>query len=302
MPLRWFICPDGKKVEVKQCLKFRGCRMRQRCATLPYLRLVGYDRKWKGVTPSAAGNGARYLFLKATTDYAIDPQDRAWAAIGVGTHSKLSIHAYTFDVLSEEKLSGHKIEGIADVLEESEYKEGYYDLYDYKTYGSFKTLKALGADYVDLFDEEGNPILYKSGKKKGKQKKGYVLGLKKPSLRNEELQLNMYRILFESNGFPIHRMMLQIMPRDGGTHIAFSRNITRNIYLVRVKRLDDDEVLSYYRNLAMQVKKAMMDGWAPKCDKWESWQGRKCDGYCEVTEACKLLDKEEQNGKRKSVS
>jgi hypothetical protein len=81
MPAKYFICPDGEQIEIEKCLSIGGCRMKERCATLPYLRLVGYDREWKGVTPSAAGNGARYLYLKATVDYAINPYDRVWAAL-----------------------------------------------------------------------------------------------------------------------------------------------------------------------------------------------------------------------------
>lgn len=293
MPAKWFICPDGERIEIDKCLSFRGCRMKERCATLPFLRLVGHEREWKGITPSAAGNGARYLFLKATTDYAIDPNDRVWSAFGIGTHAKLSIHAYTFNVLSEEVISNREIEGIADVLEQSERKEGYYNLYDYKTWGSYKLMRALGGDYVELKDEDGNPILYKSGKKKGKPKKGYVMGIIKPALRNEELQLNMYRILFEHNGFPIDRMVLQVIPRDGGTHIAKSRGIERNLYMIPIRRLPDIDVKEYYRSLAHAVDEAFNHGYAPRCNEWESWDGRRCEGYCEVAEACKLLDKEE---------
>ena len=153
--------------------------MNSRCATLPYLRLVGYDREWRGVTPSAAGTGPRLLYLKAVSDYAIDPNDRSFAAIGTGTHAKLSLHQYTEDVFSEEQLSDGKIKGIADVLEIDESSpemEGYI-LNDYKTFGSYKAAMVMGIISVDkpLLDEKGQPVLLKSGKKqrKAQNKKGH---------------------------------------------------------------------------------------------------------------------------------
>ena len=118
--LKWFKCPDGQQIEITKCLSHKGCRMEQRCATLPYLRLVSFDREFRGVSPSSAGNGPRLIYLKATTDYAIAPSSRVWAALGTSTHEKLGIHRFTHNVLSEEKLSDNQMQGIADVLEEDE--------------------------------------------------------------------------------------------------------------------------------------------------------------------------------------
>ena len=86
MPAKWFKCPDDGIIEIQKCLSNNGCRMKSRCATRPFLRLIGFDRKWNGISPSSAGNGPRNIFLKATTDYVIDPNDRVWAAFGTSTH------------------------------------------------------------------------------------------------------------------------------------------------------------------------------------------------------------------------
>ena len=126
MPAKWFRCPDGQQIEIEQCLKERGCRMTERCATRPFLRLVGYDRKWTGVSPSSAGNGPRMLYIKAMAEYAIDPNDRVWAALGTSTHDKLAMHKYSSNVLTETPLSDNEMKGIADVLEEDEGKPGYF--------------------------------------------------------------------------------------------------------------------------------------------------------------------------------
>jgi hypothetical protein len=274
--------------------------MAERCATVPYLRLIGFDRKWNGVTPSAAGNGPRSLYLKATTDYVIVPNGRVWAAFGTSTHEKLSIHRYTGNVLSEEKLSDNDMAGIPDVLEEDEWNDGQYVLTDYKNFGSYKAAKAMGivSEKVEetILDDLGKPVLLKSGKNKGKpktkQKSIIAVDLSKVDLRSEELQLNRYRIFFESSGFPISTIRLQVMVRDGDTYIAKNRGVERNLYIVPVKRLHNKDVLEFYKTLSNEVLQAFSGGVARKCNTWESWERRKCeDGWCEVAEACKNMSK-----------
>lgn len=293
MPAKWFICPDGKQIEISKCLENRGCRMYMRCATRPYLRLIGYDREWKGVSPSAAGTGPRCLYLKAVTDYAIDPNNRAFAAHGTGVHGKLSIHKFTYNVLSEEKLSSKEMEGIADILEEDEWKVGYYILSDYKTWGSFKVAKAQGIIKRDVkvCDENGKPIRYKSGKRKGqiKTRKEIVLSPDKADIQETALQINRYRIFFEKAGFPISRMQVQMLIRDGGTQAAFSRGVNKNLGLIDIPRIPDDQVLDFYDILQKEVDEAFRLGWVRLCNDWESWDGRRCKGFCEVSEACKQM-------------
>jgi hypothetical protein len=268
--------------------------MSNRCATLPYLRLIGYDREWIGVSPSSAGNGPRYLYLKAIVDYAINPQDRVWAAFGTSTHDKLGMHKYIHNVLSEERLSDAEACGFADVLELDENREGYFILTDYKTWGSYKVAKALGITQVDeeVRDESGSPILLKSGKNKGKPKthKKTIIDPSTIDLKSEILQLNRYRIFFESYSFPVSRMQIQAIPRDGGTYIAQGRGIDKNLYLIDVPFMPDSECLDYYRDLQGEVDTAFETGFVRKCNDFESWQGRRCNGYCEVSEACKKME------------
>ena len=95
--------------------------MKERCATIPFLTLIGYDRKWEGVSPSSAGTGPRQLYLKATTDYAINPKSRTYALLGTAIHEMLAKSGFTKDVLSEEKLSDEQMKGIADCLEVDEW-------------------------------------------------------------------------------------------------------------------------------------------------------------------------------------
>ena len=273
--------------------------MPQRCATIPFLTLIGYDRKWEGVSPSSAGNGPRYLYLKAVTDYAVDPNSRVFAAFGTGTHTKLSIYAYTKDVLSEEALSDDKIKGIADCLETDESDSRYYVLTDYKTVGSYKLAIWLGivseTNEETILDDEGKPVLLRSGKNKGQPKtrknRTIITDPKKADMREVELQLNRYRLLFEKHGFPVSRIQIQAIPRDGGTYIAKNRGIDKNLYMIPVKKLSNQFVMEFYQILSDKVNQAFKTGYVRQCNNWENWDGRRCEGFCEVREACIAMSK-----------
>ena len=34
---------------------------------------------------------------------------------------------------------------------------------------------------------------------------------------------------------------------------------------------------------------AFETGYARKCNEWESWDRKRCESYCEVVDACKLM-------------
>jgi len=307
MPGKWFRCPDGQTIEIAKCQSTGGCRLGQRCATRAYLALVGYDRPWKGVSPSSAGTGPRAMYLKATTNYIINPEARVYATFGTAIHEKLSDERFTDNVLAEEPLSDGEIEGTTDHLEADEEVEGMYILSDYKTAGNFKVAKWLGirTESVDepLFNTDGSPVLLKSGKNKGTQKtKKKTTKIIEPlevDIRAETLQLNRYRIMFEAGGFPISRMQIQAIPRDGGTFVAINRGIDRKIYLIPIKRMVNNDVLEFYRKLSEQVQEAFDTGYTRKCTPWESWDGRRCDKYCEVREACFAMSR--ANGQKTGI-
>jgi hypothetical protein len=298
MPAKYFLCPDGESIEIAKCLMPKGCCMNQRCGTLSFLYLIGFDRKWEGVSPSSAGNGPRNLYLKAVSDYTIDPQQRVWAAFGTSTHEKLGMHKYNKDVLSEERLSDDEMKGIADCLEYDEAEFNKFILTDHKSWGSFKVAKALGiiseSREETVLDDKGRPVILKSGRNAGRPKTRKVTEIitdpSKADLRAEELQINRYRIFYEQYGFPISRMQIQVVSRDGGTYIAKNRGIDKNLYIIPVKRLPNNDVLEFYRTLANEVNEAFRTGYARKCNMWESWERRRCDGgYCEVIDACKQM-------------
>jgi len=259
MPAKYFICPDRQQVEIVKCLENGGCRMGKRCATRPYLRLIGFDRKWKGVSPSSAGNGPRLLYLKAVHDYAINPQNRVWAALGTSTHDNLAIDRYTNDVLSEEPLSDEKMKGIPDILDVDENDPGFYVLSDYKTWGSFKIAKAMGIIVekkdVPILDNNGDPVFLKSGKNKGK-----------PKTKVESKRIiDPGKVEKQSNG---------------------KFDVTNGI-----KRVKDKSVINFYDHLQKEVDEAFHNKYCRKCNKWESWEGRRCtEKFCEVFNYCQEME------------
>lgn len=297
MPMTKFRCSDGSFIQIKECLKKQGCRMKSRCAFIPYLRFISEERPYQGISPSRAGTGPRKILLEQITDYAIDPDQRAWAAFGTATHKKLSIHKFTDNIIAEEPMSDELMRGIPDALMEDEDREGQYILGDYKTWGSFKVAKAKGIfkKTVEILDPKtGKPARFRSGKRVGQVKTRQEIGIDpdKIDLKGEELQLNRYRIFFERAGFPVSKMAVQVITRDGKTMIAYSRGIMNTVYIIPIRRLPDEEVLEFYNDLSVEVNMAFTKGWARKCNDFESWDGRRCEPqWCEVFFACQNMSK-----------
>ena len=258
--------------------------MGTRCATRTYLHMAKSDRPWTG-KPSTTQliGGTMLAFLKITKDYAISPDSRAFMIHGTKGHANLEIEdEYS---LLEEKFSGAEtdITGIADVLE---VENGKTVLVDHKTSGSFKVAKALGF-YID---EEPTGEVYKSGKRKGEQKMRKVLKRddSKKDIEDWELQLNKYRMEYEKRGFKPDKLKIQCIVRDGGTWIARSRGIFRNVYYFNVRIMPDAEVNKYFNKKMADLLQALKQGyWNDVCTKEENWNGLRCQNYCEVAEFCK---------------
>jgi hypothetical protein len=266
---------------------------------MPYLRNAAKERPWKAVTPSQAFNGPRFIYLKQICDYAEDPHDKAFAILGTGSHDKLSVHYLVRGFVSEKGFDDGIIRGIPDLLEPDEYALGFYLLYDYKTSGSYKVALAMGLTKTEapLFDDQGVAVYYKTGKRKGEQKTK-VMWKPDPKKGIAEIedwtyQMNRYRIIVEDAGYPISRMITQCIPRDGNTHIAKNRGVDKNVILVEIPRVDNEIILNHYANLQAEIEEAFVTATPRICNSKESWDGRKCKGYCPVSEWCKRMEKGE---------
>jgi hypothetical protein len=262
---------------------------------LPYLRNAARDRKWRAVTPSQAFNGPRFIYLKEVCDYAENPHDKAYAILGTGSHDKLSVHYLVRGFVSEEGFDDGIIKGIPDLLEPDEYDVGFYILYDYKTSGSFKVALALGLTKTTApVIVNGEPVLIKTGRNKGKPKtkdtwfEDREKGL--AEILDWSYQMNRYRIVVEQAGYPVSRMVVQCIPRDGNTFVATNRGVDKNVILVEIPRLDDQMILDHYANLQAEITEAFETATPRICNEKECWQGRKCKGYCPVSEYCKRME------------
>jgi hypothetical protein len=290
MPLRYFDCPDGIRRPVEECLK-KCPRPEGRCLSLPTLISISHQREWNG-KPSTTQliNGTRLAYLQIKKDYAVKPFDRAFALLGTRHHTRLDKVAQKLNALSEEKLEGDDT-GILDLLvpdEAVDYEA--YELWDYKTAGSFKVAKALGL--VGKKVPEPNGEVYKSSGKWGKAgtPKMVTVWERDPAtvdMWEWEYQDNNYRLKIEACGFPISKMFNQITVRDGGTITATNRGITENIYKIPIRRLPDEQVREYFRVKREALLGFLSNGkFPPPCNNAESWNGRRCKGFCDVAEFC----------------
>ncbi len=280
MPLKWFKCRDGKQIEASQCLK--KCRIADklpggRCLTVRTLRFIADERVWNG-TPSTTQliKGTREAFLEITENYALDPQSAIFRIIGSRGHAVLDKYVGDNE-LGEERIKDEISSGQFDFYENGQ-------LSDTKTSGSYKVMRAKGIYQVEVPTGE----IYKSGAKKGqpKTRKEFREGGRKDRL-DWAIQLNDYRMKLESLGFPVTSMVIEVLCRDGGTYIAESRGIFTNGELIQINRISDQWVRRYMNKKYQRLMTALETGkLPPRCSYRETWNRKKCEKYCTVSDKC----------------
>lgn len=288
MPAKWFICPDSERTLIADCLN--QCRICDqlpagRCLSIRTLRAIAEQRSWEG-KPSTTQllKGTREVYLEITTDYAIDPQDSLFRVHGSKAHAFLD--QFTGDnELGEERLHDEICSGQFDF-----YDSETQTLYDIKTWGSYRIMRALGLKQVEVPTGEVYKSDCKNGKKgQPKTRKEWVEG-GEPDLFNEEIQLNDYRMKLEAIGFPVKAMFIEAIARDGGCYIAKNRGVEQNGMLIPIRRLPDETVKQYLENKRMLLMNALESGMIPiPCTRYETWEGKKCEKYCNVRETCRAL-------------
>ena len=247
-----FICPDGQRVDIADCL--HSCPQPQRCMFLPTLRAVAnsLDRKIDEPTVTELIAGTRETFLKKTTDYAVDPASVLYALHGQAVHSVNERHTQG-DILSEERLKDEITSGQFDLFGKIlDADEGV--LGDLKVTSSFKLMKVLGIYKAKVDTGE----VYKSGLKKGLPKFRTELrfdGVR--DLLDWAIQLNYYRMLLERAGFKVNRMFIQALCRDSGLRIAAERGITKPVYIIPINKISDHWLVLYFRHKAKVLQDAI---------------------------------------------
>lgn len=318
MPGTHFICPDGQTVPIDECLK-NGCRIAdmfecKRCLVLPILTVIAQQRDWTG-KPSTTQclNGTREEFLKIRYPFAFSPQSRMFALSGTTMHGKLEEHVPE-GYLSELRLHDENASGQFDL-----YDEINKILYDYKMYGSGKVAKMLGVRKVKvpMTYSDGSPVLYKSGQKKGQQRTKVEFRFDGRRNRFEvALQLNHYRLLIiDKLKKEVYAIFVQIIVRDGGTYIAFSRGVFENAPPpLSIFILSRRWVEKYFTRKANDLINALVeDILPPVCRPRERWGGKrikqadgtiietpgmKCERYCDVWQFCELGLLAKENAKK----
>ena len=267
--------------------------MSRRCSTLPWLTQVhSSERPWDG-TPHVTQliQGTMEAFLRITEPYATDPigPSAAFAQLGIAIHMNLE---------EKSKELGHPAEwsfidpgilqGSVDYLEPN--SDGSYNMWDYKTWGSYKVAIAKGI------------IAIKTGTGRARHTTRQY-DPKKVDNMEVELQMNAYRLAAEKQGIEIRDMFIQAIVRDGNTMVAKNRAVFESVVVVPVNRLPDDFVTRYFslkgealsRAVATwQRRKDMGDEFKPIpgdaepiiCNDVENWKEKKCKEYCNVAYAC----------------
>lgn len=282
-----FICPDGIQVPISYCLE--GCRIKhrfqaERCLSHRTLKAISTSvREWTG-TPSVTQllSGTREEYLKITTDYAIDPQQSIFGIFGTGCH------AYLEQFLENEKMLVEK--RLTDPTGTYTGQFDCYDgkrqiLYDVKTYGSFKTAQSLGLikHKEILLDENGQPRRHKNGKKI--YRTYFTQGHR--HVHDVAIQLNAYRLMLESAGFPVRKMIVEIFTRDAGVFSARDRGIFNNMQLLSIGKISNRWIQRYLLTKAKRLKDALKTKTLPPpCRSVECWNGRKCKEFCAVWRYC----------------
>lgn len=273
---KYFQCPDKQLCQINKCLE--NCRMGFRCLSIPTLRLIAEQRPWTG-KPSTTQllKGTREAYLEIIWDDLIeDPKDQLFRILGTKGHAILE--PYAINELAEIRLQDENATGAFDL-----YDPENQTLYDYKTWGSYKVMKALGIEVVEVETDE----IYKQGPKKGQKKTKKETKQGTPDMKDTELQINHYRIMLEEVGHPVKEMYVEAIVRDGGTYMATSRGITENGYLIPVKRLPDNEVKEYFEAKNKALMTALETKIMPSiCSSEERWEDKKCKDFCRVACHC----------------
>ncbi|MBQ9497890.1 MAG: hypothetical protein IJR52_10020 [Selenomonadaceae bacterium] len=282
MPATKFICPNGQRIRIADCL--RSCPNPHRCMFLPTLRAIAdsLDRNISEPTVTELIAGVRETYLKKTSAYAVEPSSVLYALQGQAIHS-INEQQTHGAILSEERLKDDITSGQFDLFGKIlDADEGV--LGDLKITSSFKLMRALGIYKVRVDTGE----VYKTGLKKGQPK--FRTEFRYDGVRDLldwSIQLNYYRLLLERAGFKISRMYIQAICRDASLRIAAERGIDKPVYIIPINKISDHWLTRYFQHKAKLLREAMATKTLPPvCSFRERWSNRKCLDYCAARENC----------------
>jgi len=287
MPIKFFRI-DGEDILVEDVMSGK----RPTRYPLTFLAMASDFRAWDG-KPHVTDllNGDRLTWLKNRIDYSVDPDEASYRIFGTQSHSKLEAHEVP-GVIAELDLETDEVQGRTDLIGVINGEEA---LIDYKVVGSYKIQQSFGIYYENenVVDGDGNPVLFKTGAKKGQQKTRKVLARdqSKIDIKDFTRQLNIYRLLYKKMyDKEINSLYIFAIVRDGGTQTAISRGVIQKTYTIPIPLASDSVVEAMIKRRSNELKNAMASETPPPvCGASECWDGRRCQGFCEVADACGAL-------------
>ena len=122
MPATKFICPNGEKVDIEECL--RKCNQGRRCMFLPTLRAIAksLDRKIRQPSVTELIAGVRETYLKKVTEYAVDPFSVLYSLQGQAIHTihEKNAEGILSEVRLEDGITSGRLDLYGNLLDEEE--------------------------------------------------------------------------------------------------------------------------------------------------------------------------------------
>lgn len=290
------------------------------------------------VTQLNSGPMFHYLEYKHRDEYVIDADFAIKALFGDVAHNTLETETGVTELRMNVDIfnSGERIlTGQFDYLDIDE--DGHVTIWDYKTSGSFFIKKWFGwrSEPVPVLDEDGNEVLLKSGKNKGKVKTKNQIVQGKPhkvDTFDYTFQLNTYAFFLESfmrymggkikskylitfeNDSPdfydswskLVDMAIKwdgkpftkkicFLPRDGGFKAVTNHDMNKSAYTDEVEDIENIEELVLEK--IKRITPVMSHKTIPEegCNYLESKGGVKCEKFCKVADFCKHKYVEEEH-------
>lgn len=286
MPATKFKCPNGDEMLIKQCLS--NCAHCNRCMSLNTLETLAASVKDRGLTKFSVTEllaGTREMFLKRTTEYAVDPNSLVYAMHGSAVHA-LAEKNSDDKIITELRLNSDTlgITGQIDAYGNNLVTRGKYSLVDMKVTSSFKAMRSLG-----FYKEEVETGEYfKTGIRKGLPKTKKVLRTNgRRDLLDWAIQVNIYALMLREAGYKVDDMYIQMLIRDYSLKTATDRGIDKPVYLVKINPISEHWLRKWIAEKKHRLESALATEVMPaKCSKRETWNGRKCSDYCAVKDSC----------------
>lgn len=235
---------------------------------------------------------------KKKLPYAVDLEGASNTLVGTALHDYFT-HGDT-----EHKVffyyQGVPISGSIDNIEKT---DNGLILWDFKGAKSFKVMKTLGITKIPktVFDEDGNPVKYKTGAKAGqvKTRKEVNIDPKNVEADDYEQQLNVYKYLllsqiqdgrdpvYTNNDMHIYKMFIFFVIKDFGKDSSMN-GIESNTVPAEIKFWSLPDILSFMERAhiihdCLSGNRGIPDMGVGQ----EIWYGRMCENFCEFRDHCR---------------